>query len=263
MAEPATVALTNRLQGRNFTRSRLRDHMGPGNALYHLLETLCIEDMVVFKDEFDGVLNTNIWTASNSGGGTAVDFVRIANIANGHIQGDAGTVDNEDVRLFTTSNEIWRTGQRCSAKTRIRMPSAVANSKFEFGFADAAGAGAVLVKDTPTSTGTDYVVIVRDTDDDASVDMVSDGTTDAIQLVASSPGITFATNVWYDLLLATNENKESYFWIDGVYQGKAIRGPNITTALGLWYYVQDRDDANNRQLDVDYVLAWQERTALV
>ena len=92
--------------------------------------------------------------------------------------------------------------------------------------------------------------------------MVSDGTTDAIQLVASSPGITFTTATDYDLLLSTNENKESYFWIDGVFQGKAVRGPNITTALGIWFYVQGRDTAANRQLDLDYVLAWQERTAL-
>ena len=142
------------------------------------------------------------------------------------------------------------------------MPSTVANSKFEFGFVDAAGNGAVLVKDTPTSTATDYAVIVYDTDDDTSVDLQADGTTDAVMRVASSPGITFTTNTWYNFMIALNENREVRFWIDNVYQGVVTRGPDEATAQGIWLFVEDRDDANNKQLDCDYIKAWQERVAL-
>src|SRR3990167_6962720 len=188
MAEPTTPAtpvLSTRFHGRQFTRSRLSDSgLGRGNPIYHLLERNAFRDLVFFFDDFTGALDTNIWTASNNGA-AAASFARSADVSGGIIQGDAGTDDNGSSRLFTTSNEVWRSGNRATCIWRVRMPSAVANSKFEVGFADAAGDGAVLVKDTPTSTATDYAVIVRDTDDDTSVDLVTDGTTDAIQKVVA------------------------------------------------------------------------------
>lgn len=262
MPEPAVQALDNRLHARLFSRSRLRDAIGPSNPLFHLLENLCVQNVVSFYDEFATSLDTTTWTASNSGGAGVSNFARVADTLDGIIQGDAGTTDDGDVRLFTTSNAIWQLGNRPVVMARLRMPSAVASSKFEFGFANAAGAGAVNVKATPTSTAADYAVIIRDTDHNTSVDLVTDGTTDAAGLVASSPGITFATNTYYNLMIALNERREARFWIDNVFQGVRRAGPDATVALGIWLYVQDRDDANNRQLDVDYVKAWQERVAI-
>ena len=250
-------------EGRPFNRRTLRGMMGPSNKIFHILESECIDSVLLFKDDFMGVLNTDYWTVSNSGGAGQSDFARSASVLDGIVRGDAGTTDDGDVRLFFTSNLVFLGNNRPVMLARVRMPSTVANSKFEVGFANAAGAGAALVKDTPTSTAADYAVIIRDTDDDTSVDLVTDGTTDAAGLVASSPGITFTTNTYYTLMLAINELRECYFWIDGVYQGVRRAGPDNDVAIGPWFYVQDRDDANNKQLDIDYVQLWQDRVGVL
>lgn len=263
MAEPALQAYNVKFRGANFSRKRLRHKIGPDNPLFHLLEQECrVELCKVVDDDFTGVLNTDLWTVSNSGSAAAANFARVADTPTGKIRGDAGTTDDGDVRLFTTSNEVVTSSRRPVVLGRIGTNVAVTGLKWEFGFADAVAAGVVLVKDTPTSTGTDYAVVIRDTDDDTSVDMVSDGTADAIQLVASSPGITFATQTWYTVMLALNEQKESYFWIDGVFQGRATRGPDITTTLGIWLYCQNRADADTAELDCDFIKAFCERVPL-
>lgn len=240
-------------------RSRLRRRYGPDNPIYPLLESQLISDVCrLVDDDFIGTLNTNIWTVANSGGAGAADFVAVANAPNGKIRGDPGTTDNGDVRLIgrenTTANRrpvlIGRLGTNDTVVTA---------SKFEFGFIDASSAaGAVLVKATPTSTATDYSVIIRDTNDSTSVDLVADGGTDAIQKVVSSPGITFAAQTWYDLMIAVNEQKESVFFIDGVYQGRATRGPDVTVTLAPWVNCTTRA-SDTWEIDVDFIKGWCER----
>ena len=60
-------------------------------------------------------------------------------------------------------------------------------------------------------------------------------------------------------MLACNEQKEARFYIDGVFQGRAVRGPDVTTTLAVWLYTETRDDADTAELDVDFVRGWQER----
>jgi hypothetical protein len=141
------------------------------------------------------------------------------------------------------------------------MNSAVANSKFEFGFTNAIGAGAVLVKATPTSTAADYAVICRDTDDDVLLSLVTDGTTDAAGSVDPSPDLAsaFATQTWYNVMVAVNEVRECVYYVDGVFRGIRRAGPDPTVTLMLWAYIQGRDSAANRTLHIDLMKAWQER----
>ena len=245
---------------RPFTRAHLRRRYGPSNPLYEILETLIGVDVLEINDDFlyATTLPTDLWTVTNNGTGAA-NFVASVASSNGIALGDAGTDDNGDARMISASTP-YTANRRPTVLGRLGQNSAVASSKFEFGFIDAAGAGAVLVKDTPTSTRTDYAVIIRDTDDDTNVGLVTDGGTDAVGLVASSGSTpTHTTQTWYTYMLALNENRECAFYIDGGFAGIRRAGPDATVRLGIWFYVQDRDDADNRTLSIDWVKAWQER----
>ncbi|KKN82255.1 hypothetical protein LCGC14_0310680 [marine sediment metagenome] len=330
----------NQFHGRMFRRSRLRDAIGPSNPLFHLLDYQTV-DVVTLFDDFQGVLNTDDWTVSNSSGGAEVDFIRIANQVGGVIGGDGGANTERDARMFQTSNEIWLGNRRPVALFRATLQDAVTLAKFELGFADAVVAGQVLVKGTPTSTGADYAVAVFDTDDDLSVDLQTDGGTDAVASVASSPGIVannsgaivgtsgnmtstdttltdtdhaftvnefvgatitsegqtlFVTSntatvmtgsagwsgggnpgdavawtmtvppaslvaaTFNNYMVAIDELRDCRLWIDNVFQGVVRSGPDATTSLGIWVYVQSRSNAA-RELRIDYIKAWQNRAA--
>lgn len=252
---------SNQFYGRAFARSRLRDVLAPDEPVFRLLETLT-EDVYIFDDEFISALNTNVWTASNSGGAGVSNFARLANQTGGVIEGNPGTDNAGDVRLFTTNNECWSIDNRPLAIARVQPRTAIGDSKFEFGFADAVAAGQVLVKDTPTSTGADYVVIIRDTDDDTSIDLVADGTTPAVELVAGTHGVTWTLNTWHTLMIALNEQDEAYFWVNHAFGGRIDgNGPDNDITLGLWLYAQNRTTSSH-PLRVDYVRAYAERVAL-
>lgn len=262
MAEPALRPYSNQFYGRIFGRSRIRDRLGPDDPIFHLLESLAIRDVYTVTDEFVSSLDTTLWTATNSGGAGVSNFARLANTAGGVIEGDPGTDNNGDVRLFTTSNECWLIDNRPVALARVRPATAITNSKFEFGFADAVQAGQVNVKATPTSTGTDYAVIVRDTTHNTSIDLVSDGTTPAVELVAGTHGVTWTLDTWHSLMIALNEQDECYFWANGSLGGRIdANGPDNDITLGIWLYMQNRTTTSH-PLDVDYVKVIAERVAL-
>jgi len=247
---------------RPLTRAHLRQRYGPSNPLYEMLEPELTVDVCPFiDDEFRGVLYTNTWTtASNGAGGTA--WAQLANRPNGVIRGIAGTDDNADVTLFTTSGEIITANRRPVLMTRLGMNSAVTTSKWEFGFADAVNAdGCVNVKATPSSTGTDYAVIIRDTTDDVLVSMITDGGTDAAASVDPSPALpaTFASQTWYNLLIALNEDRDAVYYIDGRFSGILRTGPDATVTLGVWAIALTRSGGAVRSVDLDYVKGWQER----
>ena len=261
MPEPM-IDVTPTRNWRPFTRARLRDAIGPSNPLYTPLESQMFQDVYWFvNDDFIGVLDTNVWTASNSGGAGVANFARVASIPGGAIEGDPGTADDADIRLFTTSNELITSRRRPVLYGRIGTNTAVANSKWEFGFVDAVGAGAVLVKATPTSTATDYAVIIRDADHNTSVDLVTDGTTDTVGLVASSPGLpsAWATQTWYSLVISLDEQRACRFYVDGIFQGIRRAGPDAATTLGAWLYAQNRGDVDSRTLRADYMKGYAER----
>ena len=255
------IAFPPTLGYRPFTRAHLRQRYGPSNPLYEIVETQLAVDVLEFFDDFIYVttIPTDTWRVSVNGAGSA-DFIAAAAQSNGFIRGDAGTADDGSARLRSAGNN-YTANRRPTLLGRLGMNSAVANSKWEFGFSDGDNDdGAVLVKATPTSTATDYAVIIRDTDHNTSIDLVTDGTTDAVGLVAGG-GIapTFATQTWYNCMVALNENREAAFYIDGGFAGIRRAGPDAATRLCIWAYVQDRDDANNRTLDIDFVKTWQER----
>jgi len=151
-------------------------------------------------------------------------------------------------------------GNRPMVMARYQFAT-VTTLKYEFGLADAAGAGAVNVKATPTSTATDYAVVIFDTDDDTRTTMITDGTTDTAGAVDATPAYTTAAATYQTTMLAGNERRECAFWVDGVFRGVRRAGPNTATSLGIWFYCQNRSGASHT-MDIDYVLGMQERTAI-
>ena len=246
---------------RPFSRARLRDAIGPSNPLYGILEREMFQDVYKFvDDDFITSLDTTFWTATNVSG---TDFVRQAGatgVACGVIQGSSGTTAGNDARLFGTSNLTVTGSRRPILFGRIGMQSTVDTSKFEFGLADAVGDGCVLVKATPTSTRTDYAVIIRDTDDDVLLSLITDGGTDAVGSVDPSPALAsaFATQTWYTLALSVDEVRNCRYYIDGVYRGTVRSGPDATVALAPWLFIESRT-TSARDLRADYVTGWAER----
>lgn len=261
MAEPAMRPYSNQFYGRIFSRSRLRDQLGPDDPMFHLLESLAIKDVYNIEDDFMGTLNADLWTTTTSGGGNSATFVLATDIAGGVLRGDTGDDSEADIGINSTLKG-WAIDNRPIAITRLKPEGAIANSKFEFGFADADAAGQVNVKATPTSTGSDYAVIIRDTDDDTSIDMVCDGTTPAVESVAGTHGVTWTLSAWHTFMIALNEQDEAYFWANGSLGGRIDgNGPDNDVALLTFLYMQTRTTAD-RYLDVDYIKALGERVAL-
>ena len=245
--------------GRAFRESRLRDAMGPSNPLYLQLRAQTV-DMYTFMDDFDQeALNGDYWTLHKT---SSTDWANLASSAGGLCSVTTDATDNEYAGMYQGgSGLVYMADHRPVLLCRFGMGAAITTSKFEVGFSDGdADAGAVNAKATPTSTATDYAVFIRDTDDDTTLEAVTDATTGAVQAVTFTPGITFAVSTYYNLMVAIDENSICRFWIDNVYQGASTDGPDATTALGIWIFGQTRDNAA-RTFNMDYVKAWQERSS--
>ena len=254
MPEPMARAYGVQYEGRIFRRSRLRDRLGPDDPIFHLLEQLCINDVINIEDDFTTSLDTARWTAAAIAGGVA--YVRTANTLGGIIAGSGTTTSGDGGTLFTTNNEVFVTNARPVGLIRHRV-SAITTVKLEFGFADAVQSGQVNVKATPTSTGTDYAVIIYDTVDDTNTELVVDGTTPAVAKVDASAAITaLAANTYQTWMLALNEQNASYYWVNGVFGGvQRANGPDDDVTLGIFACVRTRADATARTHDIDYIKA--------
>ncbi len=272
MTEPALRAFSEQFHGRLMTRSRLRDIIGPDNPMFQLLESLCIVSESVFEDEFFRTLDTSTWAVNNSSGTSASNFAHSAALPNGQIEGDPGTDDDQDAQMLSVGT-CWQIDQRPCLMTRIEPRTAIEQSKFEVGFAAAdAAIGQVLVKATPTSTGADYCVVIRDTNDDTSIDMIADGTTPTISSankVAGTHGVTWTLNTMHNIMIAMNERDEQFFWVNGSLGG-ALRsssagagvGPDNDVALGIWLSSISRTATGAKPLRCDYMKVLSERVLL-
>ena len=245
--------------GRAFRESRLRDSMGPSNPLYHLLRAQTV-DMYTFMDDFDQeALNGDYWTLHKT---SSADWANLASQPGGVCQVISDATQNEYAGIYQGgSGLVYAANRRPVMLCRFAMGAAMTFSKWEVGFSDGdADAGAVNSATTPTSTATDYAVLIRDTDSAVTVKGITDGTTDAVEAVTLSPGVTFAVSTEYNLMIGIDENSVCRFWIDNVYQGASARGPDAATALGIWIFAQSRSATPAaRTFRVDYVKAWQER----
>jgi hypothetical protein len=235
--------------------------MGPDDPLFHLLEDLCFQDVFGFFEDFTTVFagSSGGWdgvflTSAALAGGT--NYARTANILGGQVRANGTTTAGDGATIFSTSNEVVVTNARPYALIRHRpgSASAITTSKLEFGFMDAVGP-MVNVKATPSSTGTDYAVIIRDTTDGTETSLIVDSTTNAIASVdANAAAPVWATDTYQVWMLALNEQNAAYFWIDGIFAGvQRGNGPDDNTSLGIGTHFITRTSGNSRDHDIDYI----------
>lgn len=251
---------SQRAHSQVFKRRLMRDAIGPDNPLWHLLETLCIEDVMDFEDDFLTDLVTPFWATGETGTGTP--FANLANTLGGVIRGTTEGADPASERLLPTNNRVWATNSRPLLVARVRQPTAITTSKFEVGFSAADQAvGQVNVKSTPSANGVDFAVIVRDTTDGTETSLASARAAAGIAVVDFSPAFTWAVDVFNTLAIALNEINESYAWINGIFsavQRTAAANPADDTAIGPFIGIFTRSSAI-RSFDVDYVKVVSER----
>lgn len=124
-------------------------------------------------------------------------------------------------------------------------------SKIEVGLTDAlADAGAVNVKATPSATATDFGVLCRDTDDDTSLDLITQKATGVAKAATGLHTVATATNfksvfrVENDVIQAILENKQ--VGGDGPIEGGTLLTP--------WWFAQARAGSASRVLTVEYAI---------
>lgn len=246
------------------------------------LQTLAIDSVYSFKDEFDLGLNPLRWSTINSQLGEA-PFEFDDEEEQGALVGSTGGNDDADIRLFSRL-ATWSPGKRCGAQVRFNLPI-ITTVKFEFGFVqphlsldDVDGSdGAVLVKDTPTANMPTFEVACFDTDDNANLSAAAATRNASIEVndPNNEPAFTAGVNT---VLVWANEHGGVTTWLNGRSNASATSqpGPDATSTFGttneivygspflpnaggyLWFYLQNRAAAP-RDVRIDYIQAWQER----
>lgn len=241
-----------------FRRRLMRDAIGPDNPLWHLLETLCIEDVINFEDDFTTDLVTPFWATAETGTGTP--FANLADTLGGVVRGTTEAADPASERLLPTNNRVWSTDARPLMLARVAPGTLITTSKFEVGFAAAdQAAGQVNVKATPSANGVDFAVIVRDTTDGTETSLAVARAAAAVNVTDFDPAYTWVLSTYATFAVAINEINEAYAWVNGIFSAvNRTGGPADATAIGPFIGIFARS-STARTLDVDYVKIVSER----
>ncbi len=261
-----------------FRKSLLKD-LDKGSSVYQALEIMDSLDVVqLVKDDFTGrTLDTGDYTLSNGGGNAAADPVITAGVVNGvadFVTGDAaGSTASSELAVGLQA----KGDQGCFMIVRVTS-DIVTNMKMEFGFTDAlTDPGAIATKSTPGFNAADCAIWVFDTDDDVGFEGLANNNTDTAPMTTLEAGITpvAGTYEWFGVELIETDDTNSecavvfYRWdADGNLTFKEIgggvggnQGPNGNILLTPWVYVEERSGGATTTMSVDFLGAWQRRTA--
>ena len=246
-----------------------------------ILEVLCTDSIYSIKDDFDKGFRNDLWVQD---GPVAADTEGVGD--DPEREGDwrdlgagrgfaihpdyfgGALVATPSQRVALMSKQAgWTPNRRCSLMGRVKV-SNIGNSKFEFGFVDADSEhirdidDCVLTKSTPTSQSqrSDYAVIVRDTDHNASTDLAA-STARVAALTAAVGPVTLSAGSWRSYMIALNEQNEARFYLDGIYAGVNRSSARLTTLLSIWFMAVPRA-SGGPEVQLDYIQAWQERESL-
>ena len=241
------------------SRQNLRNQIGLARE-FGFLEFNTLDQVVMFDDFLGDVLDVE-WRTADTGSGSSADAVISAG-ANGTIVMVTGTADNGYSAL---SRELNFQGQlNCVMAARIKVDD-IAAVKIEVGFTDAHDdAGAVDTLATYATTATDWVGWIFDTDDTAYWQATGvDSNTEATKIEDSLAPVA-AT---YETLIVALEDTTAHFYRLDANGYQTYRSAPMTGActkdvsLTPWVFVQSREASDSKTLTVDYVKAWQRRTA--
>ena len=241
------------------SRQNLRNTMGLARE-FGFAEFNTLDQVVVFDDFLGDVLDVE-WRTADTGSGSSADAVISAG-ANGTIVMVTGTADNGYSAL---SRELNFQGQlNCVMAARIKVDD-IAAVKMEIGFTDAHDdAGAVNTMATYATTATDWVGWVFDTDDTAYWQATGvDTNTEATKI---EPSIAPVAATYETLIVALEDTTAHFYRLDAngyqTYRSAPMTGAcSKDVSLTPWVFVQSRESSDSKTLTVDYVKAWQRRTA--
>ena len=241
------------------SRQNLRNTMGLARE-FGFAEFNTLDQVVVFDDFLGDVLDVE-WRTADTGSGSSADAVISAG-ANGTIVMVTGTADNGYSAL---SRELNFQGQlNCVMAARIKVDD-IAAVKMEIGFTDAHDdAGAVNTMATYATTATDWVGWVFDTDDTAYWQATGvDTNTEATKI---EPSIAPVAATYETLIVALEDTTAHFYRLDAngyqTYRSTPMTGAcSKDVSLTPWVFVQSRESSDSKTLTVDYVKAWQRRTA--
>ena len=241
------------------SRQNLRNTMGLARE-FGFAEFNTLDQVVVFDDFVGDVLSVE-WRTADTGSGSSADAVISAG-ANGTIVMVTGTADNGYSAL---SRELNFQGQlNCVMAARIKVDD-IAAVKMEIGFTDAHDdAGAVNTMATYATTATDWVGWVFDTDDTAYWQATGVDTNTEATKIEDSLAPVAAT---YETLIVALEDTTAHFYRLDANGYQTYRSAPMTGActkdvsLTPWVFVQSRESSDSKTLTVDYIKAWQRRTA--
>jgi len=241
------------------SRQNLRNTMGLARE-FGFAEFNTLDQVVMFDDFLGDVLDVE-WRTADTGSGSSADAVISAG-ANGTIVMVTGTADNGYSAL---SRELNFQGQlNCVLAARIKVDD-IAAVKMEIGFTDAHDdAGAVNTLATYSTTATDWVGWIFDTDDTAYWQATGvDSNTEATKI---EPSIAPVAATYETLIVALEDTTAHFYRLDAngyqTYRSAPMTGAcTKDVSLTPWVFVQSREASDSKTLTVDYVKAWQRRTA--
>ena len=241
------------------SRQNLRNTMGLARE-FGFAEFNTLDQVVMFDDFLGDVLDVE-WRTADTGSGSSADAVISAG-ANGTIVMVTGTADNG---YSAISRELNFQGQlNCVMAARIKIDD-IAAVKMEIGFTDAHDdAGAVNTLATYSTTATDWVGWIFDTDDTAYWQATGvDSNTEATKI---EPSIAPVAATYETLIVALEDTTAHFYRLDAngyqTYRSAPMTGAcSKDVSLTPWVFVQSREASDSKTLTVDYVKAWQRRTA--
>ena len=241
------------------SRQNLRNQIGLARE-FGFLEFNTLDQVVVFDDFIGDVLSVE-WQTADTGSGSSADAV-ISAAANGTIAMVTGTADNG---YSAMSRELNFQGQlNCVMAARIKVDD-IAAVKIEVGFTDAHDdAGAVNTMATYATTATDWVGWVFDTDDTAYWQATGvDSNTEATKI---EDGLAPVNDTFETLIVALYDTTATFYRLDSngyqTYKSAPMTGAcTKDVSLTPWVFVQSRESSDSKTLTVDYIKAWQRRTA--
>ncbi len=216
--------------------------------------------MVVF-DDFLGVVLGVEWRTADTGSGSSADAVISAG-TNGTIVMVTGTASSG---YSAISRELNFQGQlNCVMAARIKVND-IEDTKIEVGFTDAHDdAGAVSTLATYSTTATDWVGWIFDTEDTAYWQATGvDSNTEDTKI---EPSIAPVNDTYETLIVALEDTTAHFYRLDAngyqTYRSAPMTGAcSKDVDLTPWVYVESNEAGDSKTLTVDYIKAWQRRTA--
>lgn len=182
------------------------------------------------------------WVAAKTNGTSAANTVAASRLTM--------TSGTDDDGYAGQGFGLFWSGDKGFYMESMQALNTLTTSKIEVGVSDATDdAGAVATKATPTATATDFCVLVRDTDDNTDLDLISQK---ASGVAANAEGVYAVVGGTYFRTEFRGQND----FVSVFVNGNNVGAGNIEggTAITPWFFTQSRAGTASRVQTVEYLL---------